>query len=748
MMNSAAHDMAPYSPVHGSDEEAMPHEGMGGSAPYDPHGGSMMQDQYPQGQGMTAYGHGQGDPIETHGGGGEHGDAEHGAHGDEHGGHGHGATIEKETGITPRRCTDTQCCFAWLMFTLLLLTLLSMSHWYGDVNALTHGRDYYGRICGVSAGVENMPWLYWCRDDAPASGLPAALQMTYPSCVAACPASYNSNPVACLRKAATVPSVIPGGQFGNVQTQIIKMQESLVYTAPYPTWGRGGRFCMPTDEGLRNSLLTSWEALHPAGRIMRMVNAGTLGHMTWLFFITTVLAVASGYFFLFCIKHCPKSLANLFAYPASLLTAIVCICCLLAILPLVAPSMPFSQTYMTKMNSLYSHLTLVTASSVSIALGVVLGMFSMLLFGMGYNFNGEAVGDMINAGMQCMFQVPGMYYLPAIEAFMKLLVFIFFVSGLKWFYTVGDLEKNRIHVDGAHFAGLSREWSWNRDWIICVAIWLVGFFWAMEIVNCLCQFLISKGTVAWYFTPKEKGKKNLTTSPFKDALKEAILYHWGSIVQGAFMIPFWRPIRFFYWASATFSGNSSVDFSCGLKPAAEAQIQSNDAVIKDGFTDVVIRANEFKGGSEKAHMLLEHSHKVVQHMYRDLSQTTLCVLGVFVIATLCAFVTFMITNFAEAYKEPSSSLYIANPALVVTLSWILGAYIAFGFMSAWDHTADTLLYCYVWNRKFSIASVEKFVPDSVLNIVGQDHKEEDRYPYYGKANEVMYLRSWINTGKK
>ena len=48
------------------------------------------------------------------------GAGEHGAHGDEHGGHGH-ATIEKDTGITPRRCTDTQCCFAWLMFTLLLM---------------------------------------------------------------------------------------------------------------------------------------------------------------------------------------------------------------------------------------------------------------------------------------------------------------------------------------------------------------------------------------------------------------------------------------------------------------------------------------------------------------------------------------------------------------------------------------------------------------------------------------------------
>jgi len=730
-----------------------------GGPPYDPHGG--MQDQYPTGaiQTFNGGGGGHGD-VETHGGGGGHGDP-HG--GEEHGGgHGHGATIDKETGITPRRCTDIQCCFVWLVFSILLLTLLNMSWWYGDVTALTHGRDYYGRICGVSAGVENMPWLYWCRDDAPSTLAPAALQMSYPSCVAACPASLSETiKIPCLRKAATVETSIEGGQFGNVKTQMVTMQESLISTAPYPTFGRGGRFCIPKDLTLRDTLLADPVALHPGGRIMRMVMAGTLGNLSWLFFVTTIIATGFGYFFFWAIKYCPKALTKILVYPASALVGVVAIFLLLAILPLAAPDLEFSAKY-RGLNGLYAQYTVQNASAISIVFAVIAGIVSATLFGMGWNFDGAVVGDLVNAGMQCMNQVPGMYYLPLISAVVKWLVFLFFVQGLRWFFSVGMLHKNRIHVNGAEFAGLSREWNWNHWWIAACVIWLVGFYWAMEIVNCFFEYLISKGTVAWYFTPKEGGKKKKAASSWlKDGVKEAFLYHWGSITYGAFFIPTWRPMRLFYWATASLGGPpgsvpttffgkaiACIDFCdlkdcCGLKEVAKEKVQSNESNIKDGFTDIVIRANDFAAASEKAHMLLEHSHKVVQHMYRDMTQTTLCVLGVTVISSICAVVTFLIVSLAKPYKEPSSDLYIANPGLVVFLSWILGAYIAFGFMMTWDHTADTLLYCYAWNVQFSRKSVEKFVPDTVRNIVGVDDKEEDRYPYYGKASASMYLRSWI-----
>jgi len=403
--------------------------GMGGQSAYDPHA-SQMQGQYPAGAVMTTFNGGQAGgppPMETGGGGG------HESHGgDEHGGH---VGIDKETGIAPRRCTDIQCCFIWLVFTLLLITLMMMSRWYGNVAALTHGRDYYGRVCGVSAGVENMPWLYWCRSDPASTGVPTSLQMTYPSCVAACPSSVNvSVMIPCLRDAEVAPGLIPGGQFGNVKTQEVRMQESLVYTAPYPTSPRGGRFCVPTDDTLRLSVLEDWNALHPFGRIMRNVNAGTLGNLSWIFLIVTIVAVVLGYFFYFCIKNCPKTITIIFVYPAAVLTGIVALWLVLALIVLIQKDIGFSQWYMSKANPLYQHYSWTMASVFSLVGAFLVGGVSLTLVGMGMGFDGASVGDLINAGMGCMKEVPGMYYAPAVEAFVKWLIFIFFADGLRWFF--------------------------------------------------------------------------------------------------------------------------------------------------------------------------------------------------------------------------------------------------------------------------------------------------------------------------
>merc|ERR1719478_1377318 len=64
-------------------------------------------------------------------------------------------------------------------------------------------------------------------------------------------------------------------------------------------------------------------------------------------------------------------------------------------------------------------------------------------------------------------------------------------------------------------------------------------------------------------------------------------------------------------------------------------------------------------------------------------------------------------------------------------------------MTIWDHTGDALLYCYCWHRIFNRATVNDFIPDALRFIVGYDDTEDDRYPYYGKARNNMYLRYWL-----
>jgi len=192
----------------------------------------------------------------------------------------------------------------------------------------------------------------------------------------------------------------------------------------------------------------------------------------------------------------------------------------------------------------------------------------------------------------------------------------------------------------------------------------------------------------------------------------------------------------------------SLSICCGtslqsLPDMTKECIEEESCPVKDAFTDVVIRANDFSEGVEKAHELLEHNHKIVQFLYRDHSQTTINVIGIASISGLsAAFVYFMVAHL-DMYSEPVSPLYVADPILVTVLALILTGYVAFGFMTLWDHTADTLLYCYSWSRRWDRKTVDKYIPESLRYIVGFDDMESDRYPYYGKAKTAMYLRTWL-----
>jgi hypothetical protein len=175
---------------------------------------------------------------------------------------------------------------------------------------------------------------------------------------------------------------------------------------------------------------------------------------------------------------------------------------------------------------------------------------------------------------------------------------------------------------------------------------------------------------------------------------------------------------------------------------AEA-LKEDSCPNKDAFNDVAIRSNEYWPATEKAHALLEHSHPVVKAMYLDSTQATVNIIGCMAIPSFVTTIVYTILVNLNIYKDATSETYIADPVMVTGLCWIMSAYIAFGFMTLWDHTADALLYCYAWSRMWKRDTVDKYIPESLRFVVGFDDKENDRYPYYGRAKNNMYLRYWL-----
>jgi len=686
---------------------------------------------------------------------------------------GHGAPgIDAHTGFAPRRCTDVSWCFLFLVYCTLCFTLVFNAHQHGDIGRLTHGTDYYGRTCGVDSGVENMPYLFWCRADATTTGTPASLNLDFPSCVPFCPGGDPKGgvmavQVPCLQKNTHQVSQVTKQQFGNTRTMVFQFQESIVNTAPYATTPRGGRYCMPRDTKLAEVIESDNRALGVFSSNRVLTTLGTLGHLYWLLAICCVVSCLCGYAFMYAIKFFPKSIVYPFTVPGVLLFGVFALCFTFGFLPLidVTALKGINEWYM-KQNPFFRTWPTTLACVWSMISAVVCWLMMFCFYNMTQNFdslsNDVSTADLLGCAAECTKAVGGMWWIPLFQALTYFIVFFLGLQGFRVLASEGWIEKNRLHVNGASFAGLSREMiPATEDWrfYLQAVVWLVGFRWMMEIVTAFAQFITCWCVFAWWRVQKEDGKK---ASPPRgtvcDGVKNAVGFHMGSLFLGAATIPIWRPWRFAYWATSELDPEKTTNcfakaFKCcccccvnligSLKERCQEEIQDESSRTKDAFNDVVIRSNDFGDSVEKAHNLLEHSHKIVQGLYRSLWPMTLHIIAVSTSSSITAGVVYLVVANVGMYKNATSDLYIADPFLVTFLAFLLSSYITSGFMNLWDHTSDCLLYCYVWQRRWNRKLVDKHCPDSLRFIVGFDDTEADRYPYYGRAKNNMYLRTWM-----
>jgi len=139
--------------------------------------------------------------------------------------------------------------------------------------------------------------------------------------------------------------------------------------------------------------------------------------------------------------------------------------------------------------------------------------------------------------------------------------------------------------------------------------------------------------------------------------------------------------------------------------------------------------------------MIINNHKSCQKYM--MSCMIITVVGVVSIGALCAVATYLMILKTAALSDPTSPTFIAEPLAVAAFAFCLCGSIAYGFMMLFDHTADTLLYCYAWNKKFNKETVELFMPESLRDLVGHIVDKEDGYQFFGNARPEMYLATWL-----
>jgi len=161
---------------------------------------------------------------------------------------------------------------------------------------------------------------------------------------------------------------------------------------------------------------------------------------------------------------------------------------------------------------------------------------------------------------------------------------------------------------------------------------------------------------------------------------------------------------------------------------------------KDVYNDVIIRATDFFPANIRTRQIFGSVPACAQikgsgQMITIIGVTFIPLIGI------AAFAGFMQL---DCVLDESGNWYVSDPVMVAYFALLLCMVVAYSYCMVFDHTADTLLYCYAWHKRNDKGSIDKFIPDKLRYIVGWGDLNNDKYPYYGKAPNAMYLSTFVD----
>mmetsp|Transcript_35740 Transcript_35740/g.83689 ORF Transcript_35740/g.83689 Transcript_35740/m.83689 type:complete len:777 (+) Transcript_35740:72-2402(+) len=664
-------------------------------------------------------------------------------------------SIDKETGISPRRCSDIIWCPIFTAFMIFLFIVAVV--WERDENQerLRHGFDAQANLCGMDSDVKDAPYIYFCRKDPTAQGQPGSwrdIDLIRPACVSECPREGTAA-VLCLQEAQnTAQESSAISSLGLTSTNIVKSSQSKVFTSPYNTSLRMGMQCLADNEDLRegmfrhNSAGTNWWYFRVAfGGLLR----------TWgVFAVVTICTMVLAYAFFFIYEACQGWLIKLLAAILSLGLLVVGIWFGMAIFVGGAAEWDW---YMDEGNPFYARGDKWATAVFSLIFGLVcialaIKVFNAVIFYScgcfkkgGETLNMDRYFDLIRATAEGIRKNPFLVLLPFFTGWILYFVFWIFTWALCSMLSAGYTEKYRIFVNGVQFAGLSAMFymEWWR-WIF-IALLIFGAFWALNYVMACHQYIITSVIMKWYYTPKVKHdggpghplfqsaqdfEKPGNPKYFCDALIEAGFWHSGTMFISALWVGFWRII----WEVLFLPINM-------CDPHGETRNWDHS---KDNHMDTVMRANDYNGAKEGTRFRMNYPSKVVASMKHGLR--ILSLMAALYSIVLAIVIAWLMVRNIDTFATPGSKNYVLSPVLISIWASILAVMVSYSVIALLDVGADALLGAYAWNKKFNKKTIDKFIPVSLRYCIGWEELKSDKYPYYGKADRNMYLNTFYNAG--
>jgi len=308
-----------------------------------------------------------------------------------------------------------------------------------------------------------------------------------------------------------------------------------------------------------------------------------------------------------------------------------------------------------------------------------------------------------------------------VELMVKVCMIISLLGGFSFLVSAGTMDtKTYANIGGEEVNGLRRHFKYDKEQQYYMAFYIFGIFWLLELANAMGAFVISYAVVGWYYTP-------LTGSGYKGhnwfgiifGYIYAYTYHLGTLALGSFLIATCRFLRLILWVierESKAEGNVVMQIIAKILICCITCFEKFFKFInKNAYIDVCITSNNFCGAAHDVMTFLASNGTTI--MLLNGACTIFSFAGTFFIAASTGYVTYMVTTSSARYTAEDSPHHVESPRFVALVATIGAAFVGHSFMVIFDHTADTLLYTFCWNKSKGHNTVQNYAPESLRSLV-------------------------------
>jgi len=370
------------------------------------------------------------------------------------------------------------------------------------------------------------------------------------------------------------------------------------------------------------------------------------------------------------------------------------------------------------------HMAPKDAKNATLAAGcvfAVLGLLFLILMCCSTQSIAIAIGC-VQAACDAIFAMPCMLLMPLVEMIVKVVMIAVLLGGLSFLVSSGTMDtKTYATIGTQEVNGLRRHFKYSDEEKYYMAYYVFGMFWLLELANAMGAFVVSFAVVGWYYTPKNaNGGKGHNWCGLIWGYVYACTFHLGTLALGSFMIAVCRFIRLILMAiekSAEAEGNAVLKCIAKILICCITCFEKFFKFInKNAYIDVCITSNNFCGAAHDVMSFLASQGKAI--FVLNGACTIFSFTGIALISGTTAYGTYIVTTSNARYTDEASPHHVESPRFVAAVALIGAGFVANAFMVIFDHTADTLLYTYCWNKSKGHNTVQKYAPDELARLVG------------------------------